>query len=89
MRKKHIQGAIETSLDSLSTCLLIITEIRFDAMLCANLGNENYDAGHIKCSRGPQVRPPPDLDILASCDGMETKPSGAGLTSLAHKQNSL
>jgi len=24
-------------------------------MLHSNLGNENYDAGHIKCSRGLQV----------------------------------
>jgi len=28
---------------------------RFGAMLCANLGEENSDAGHIECSRGPQV----------------------------------
>jgi len=31
------------------------TELRFDARLCFILGNENYDAGHIKCSREPQV----------------------------------
>jgi len=42
-------------------------ELRFDAMLCFNLGNENSDAAHIKCScgphlaRGPQV-PHPWLD---------------------------
>jgi len=30
-------------------------ELRFDAMLCFNLGNENSDAGHIKFSCGPQV----------------------------------
>jgi len=28
-------------------------ELRFDAMLYSNLGNENFDAGHSKCSRGP------------------------------------
>jgi len=34
--------------------VLLIMELRFDAMLYSNLGNENSDAGHIKCSRGPQ-----------------------------------
>jgi len=43
-----------TSLDSVSKYLLNM-ELRFDAVLCLNLGNENSDAGHIKCSRGPQV----------------------------------
>jgi len=33
-------------------------ELRFDAMLYSDLGNENSDAGHIKCSRGPQVLTP-------------------------------
>jgi len=46
-----------SSLDLLSKYLLIM-ELRFDAMLCSNLGNENSDAGHIKCSRGPQVPHP-------------------------------
>jgi len=51
-----------TSLDLLSTCLLVM-EFRFDAMLCCNMGNENFGAGHIKCSHGshlvrrPQVPP--------------------------------
>jgi len=27
-------------------------------MLCSNLGNENSDAGHIKCSHGPQAPRP-------------------------------
>jgi len=27
-------------------------EFYFNVMLCSNLGNENSDAGHIKCSRG-------------------------------------
>jgi len=27
-------------------------ELRFDAILYSELGNEHYDAGHIKCSRG-------------------------------------
>jgi len=31
---------------------------RFDVMLCSNLGNENFDVGHIKCSPGPQVPHP-------------------------------
>ena len=30
-------------------------EIRFDGILYFNLCNENSDAGHIKCSPGPQV----------------------------------
>jgi len=29
--------------------------IRFDAILYFKLGNESSDAGHINCSRGPQV----------------------------------
>jgi len=33
-------------------------EIRFEAMLYSNLGNENSDAGNIECSRGPQVPHP-------------------------------
>jgi len=34
---------------------LLNMELRCDAMLCSNLGSEGSDAGHIKCSRGPQV----------------------------------
>jgi len=45
------------SLALLSKCLLII-EFRFHAMLYSNVGNEYSDAGHIKCSRGPQVPHP-------------------------------
>jgi len=37
---------------------VLITELRFDAPLCSILGNENFDAGHIKCSHGPQVTHP-------------------------------
>ena len=43
---------------------LLIMELRFDVMLCCNLGNENSDVGHIKCSsrlhlfRRPQVPHP-------------------------------
>jgi len=37
---------------------LLIMELRFDAILYTNLGNENSNAGNIKCSRGPQVRQP-------------------------------
>jgi len=33
-------------------------ELRFEAMLYSNLGNENYDADHVKCSREPQVHHP-------------------------------
>jgi len=43
-----------TSFELLSKHLLIM-ELRFDAILYSNLSNENSDAGHIKCSRGPQV----------------------------------
>jgi len=32
---------------------LLIMELRFFAMLYSNVGNENFDAGHIKCTRGP------------------------------------
>jgi len=34
---------------------LLIMRLRFDVMLHSNFGNENSGAGHIKCSRGPQV----------------------------------
>jgi len=34
---------------------LLIMELRFDAILYSELGNENSYAGHIKCSCGPQV----------------------------------
>jgi len=37
---------------------LLITELRFEAMLYSSLGNENSDAGHIKFSRGPQAPHP-------------------------------
>ena len=33
-------------------------ELRFDAILYSTLGNENFDAGHIKCLRGTQVPTP-------------------------------
>jgi len=38
----------------LSKCM----ELRFDAIMHSKLGNENSDADHIKCSRGPQVPHP-------------------------------
>jgi len=44
----------KTSFDSLFKYLLI-TELRFEAVLYSNLGNENSDADHIKCSHRPQV----------------------------------
>jgi len=37
---------------------LLIMELRFEAMLYSNLGNQNSDAGHIKCSRWLQARHP-------------------------------
>ena len=40
---------------------LLVTLLRFDAILYSKLGNENSDAGHIKCSRGPRVPLPPGL----------------------------
>jgi len=40
------------------TKYLLIMELRFDAKLHSNMGNENSDAGHIKCSGGPQVPHP-------------------------------
>jgi len=54
-----------TTVNLLSKYLLVM-ELRFDAMLYSNMGNENSDymgnensdAGHIKCSRGPQVPTP-------------------------------
>ena len=33
-------------------------ELYFDAILYSNFGNENSDAGHIKCSCEPQVHHP-------------------------------
>ena len=40
------------------TFCLCVMKFRFDAILCSNLGNENSDADHIKCSLGPQVPRP-------------------------------
>jgi len=38
-------------------------ELRFDAMLCSNLGNENSDAGRIKSNVHAGRRfPTPDID---------------------------
>jgi len=34
---------------------LLDTDFRFNAMLCSNLGNENYNAGHTKISRGSHL----------------------------------
>jgi len=33
-------------------------ELRFDTMLCSDLGDGKSDAGHIKCPRGPQFLQP-------------------------------
>jgi len=54
-----------TSLDLLSNYLLIV-DLRFDAMVCSNLGNENSDTGHIKCLRGQQVPQPALNNHIAS-----------------------
>jgi len=43
---------------------LLITEFHFDAILYSTLRNENSDAGHTKCSRGPQVPHPCLFKIL-------------------------
>jgi len=43
-----------TSFDLPSKYLLIMG-LRFEAMLHSNLGYENSDASHSKCSHGPQV----------------------------------
>jgi len=40
---------------------LLIMEHRFDAILYSNLGNENSDAGHIKCSRGVHLARGPQV----------------------------
>jgi len=40
------------------TCYLVLMELHFDEILYSKLGKENFDAGHIKCSRGPQFPQP-------------------------------
>jgi len=62
---------------------LLVTEFRFDAMLCSYLSKENSDAGHIKCSRGPQI-PTPGLR-LATVATTIIKP----VTAVAEKQLSV
>ena len=52
------QNYVKERVRLLLTFCLLVTEFRFDAILCSKLGNENSDAGHIKCSRGPQVPHP-------------------------------
>jgi len=48
-------------------------EFHLDVLLCSNLGNQNYDAGHIKNSRGPHLARgpqvphlPPDPDLRST-----------------------
>jgi len=48
-------------------------ELRFDAMLYSNLGNEKSDACHIKRSRGPQV-PHPALQAQTSSYAAACRP---------------
>ena len=43
---------------------LLIMELRLDAMLYANLGNENSDARHTKCPVGPEVSTPGLLKVV-------------------------
>jgi len=43
---------------------LLIMELRLDAMLYANLGNENSDARHTKCPAGPEVSTPGLLKVV-------------------------
>ena len=59
--RKPCHGTMEASFDLLSTCLLI-KKFHCDATLCSNLGNEKSNAGHIKCSRGPQAPHPTKHD---------------------------
>jgi len=40
---------------------VLIVELRFDAMLYSNMGNENSEAGQIKCPRGPHLAPEPQV----------------------------
>ena len=49
-----------TFVDLLSKYLHIM-EFRFEAMLYSNLGKENSDAGHIKCSRRPHLARGPQV----------------------------
>jgi len=37
--------------------LVSVTELHFDTMLYSTLDNENYDAGHVKCSCGLHLAP--------------------------------
>jgi len=48
----------KSDFSSLTVKVEIIMEIRFDMLLYFNLGNENSDAGHIKCLHGLQVPHP-------------------------------
>jgi len=40
---------------------LVIMELRFDVILYSEWGDENSDAGHIKCSRGPHLARGPQV----------------------------
>jgi len=60
-----------TTLNILSKYLLVI-ELRFDAILYSNMGNENSVAGHIKYSRGPQVPHPCSITSYNDYDQTST-----------------
>ena len=40
---------------------LFIMELHFDVILSSELGNENSDVGHIKCSCGPHLAHQPQV----------------------------
>ena len=51
----HYLTMRKSELSWLTIWYLLIMEFRFDAILYSNLGNKNYAAGHIKCSRWPHL----------------------------------
>ena len=57
-KERKLWRGIVPPLNSLSKYLRN-TQFRFDAMLCSTLGDENFNAGHIKCERKPDLTPGP------------------------------
>ena len=55
------------------TTYLLIMELRFVAMSYSNSGNENADAGHIKCSRGSQFPHPCSKARAEKANKLKTK----------------
>jgi len=62
--------------------------LRFDAILYSSLGNKNYVAGHIKCSRGPQVPHPCLSDQQSGGPAFQRKTFALECES-SHRFNSL